>query len=107
MIPQFLASPLAKWAALAGAVVIAMLVFRFVWLPAHDRAIRAEYLVELTAAAVKERDKASARATVKQEIRNDRFETSQRELANASDPDQWAQRLREQQCAAGKIAAPC
>lgn len=99
--------PWLKIAAPVALVVIAILVFRFAWLPSHDRAVRAEYLVELQRNAAKESNKAANRADKQQEQRNDAFEKSQAGLANAASPDDWAERLRREQCRAGKIASPC
>lgn len=99
--------PWVKTAVPVAAIVLTFIVFRFVWLPSHDRAVRAEYLVELQRNAAKASNKAADKADKKQEQRNDAFEKSQAGLANAASPDNWAERLRAEQCRAGKIASPC
>jgi hypothetical protein len=103
----FLAKPIVKFGVPVLVIIISILVFQFIWLPAHDRAVRAEYLLELREQARVESEKAASAANEKQELRDDAFEKSQANLVNAADPDSWAERLRAEQCRTGKIAAPC
>jgi len=86
----------AAWASVAALAIIAFLIFRFVWLPSHDRAVRAEYLVELTAQAHIESDKAGARADKAAEASKEQTDEVQNSIANSSGVDELFSRLRAQ-----------
>lgn len=89
------------------ALIIAVLACFTVWRVIHDHNIRKEERARIEAKTIKESEKAAHSATDKKEVRDEEFRKSQSNLSNAGSPDDWASRLRVEQCRAGKIASPC
>lgn len=87
-------SRLAQLALVAGVVVIIVMVFRFVWLPNHDRAVRAEYMVQLQEQARKDSAKASTAADAQSAKRKEETDEVQDRIANSSSVDDVFSGLR-------------
>lgn len=85
-----------RWAQFAIAGALGALAF-LIWLAAHDRAVIKRENEALNEAAIEMANEARADANDKQELRDNAFEKSKAELANASDPTAYLERLRAQQ----------
>jgi len=91
----FFAKPLVKFGLPALLVVLAIIGFR-VWLGAHDRAIRAEYLNELTEQQRVESQKAATKADKASAERKEITDAAQDRIAGSNSVDDLFNRLRGQ-----------
>lgn len=89
------ARPLVKYSAIALAVVLVVVGFKL-WLGAHDRAVRAEYLVELQERARAESAKATTNADKASAERKVITDETQDRIANSSSVDELFDGLRGQ-----------
>lgn len=92
-------SPAARWiaAGVGCAVISALAYLAFTWwLSAHDRAVRAEYLVELQGRARKESAKAASEADKASAERKVITDETQDRIANSSSVDELFDGLRGQ-----------
>jgi type II secretory pathway component PulM len=85
----------AQFALLAVAVMIIWAVFRLVWLPNHDRAVRAEYLVELKEQSRRDSERAAREADKAAAAGKEKTDDVQNRIANSSSVDGLFDRLRE------------
>ncbi len=92
----FFAKPLVKFGLPVLAIVLALAVFRFVWIPSHDRAVRAEYLNELTEQQRVESQKAATKADKASAERKEITDAAQDRIAGSNSVDDLFGRLRGQ-----------
>jgi membrane protein involved in colicin uptake len=93
-IATLFAKPLVKYGLPVLLVVLGFAAFKFAWLPAHDRAVRAEYLVELQEAARKESARAAAAADKASAERRAVTDETLDRISNSSSVDILFGRLR-------------
>ena len=100
-----LTTPFVKYGAIALMVVLAVVGFKL-WIGAHDRAVRAEYLVELQEAARKESARAAAAADKASAERRAVTDETLDRISNSSSVDILFGRLRGQGGTKPAPAAP-
>ncbi len=104
-IATFFAKPLVKYGLPVLVIVLAVIGFK-IWLGAHDRAVRAEYLVELTVQARKDSEEAATKADTASAERKEKTDATQDRIANSSSVDDLFVRLRGKGSAKPVAPAP-